>query len=74
MAEPACLAIFGQKINTQKQCLQKPQFLECADAVGCGDAVTIACPMGTMEPYQFKDACIPSDYEMCMGMPLMKAC
>jgi hypothetical protein len=74
MANDACMAIFGQKVNTQKMCLQKATFLECADSAGCGDALTIGCPMGTMEQYQFPDTCLPSDFEPCEGMVLDKPC
>ncbi|MCA9638242.1 MAG: hypothetical protein KC420_19570 [Myxococcales bacterium] len=73
-AEPACMAITGSKINAQKQCLQKPQFLGCMDAMACGDAITNACDpqVDPPEPYQFPDTCIPMDWMMCEGPgPLM---
>lgn len=74
MMTDGCMAIVGQKINVQKMCLQKPTFLECADAAGCGDALTIGCPMGTTELWQFPDTCLPSDYEPCEGMVVEKPC
>lgn len=74
MANASCMAITGSKINLEKMCLQKPVFLQCADAMGCGDALTIACPTGTTEPWQFPSTCIPDDYEPCDGMVLDMAC
>ncbi len=74
MANASCMAITGSKINLEKMCLQKPVFLQCVDAMGCGDALTIACPMGTTEPWQFPSTCIPDDYEPCDGMVVDMAC
>lgn len=67
MATPTCLAVLGGKVNTAKMCSQKPMFLGCIDATGCGDAITYACDpaIDPPQPYEFKDTCIPDGWEVC---------
>ena len=75
-AEPMCMAIQGQKQNTQKMCLQKVMFYDCAPAGACGDAITVACDPMVMppEPVQFPDTCIPDGWMPCDFPPLDKGC
>ena len=75
-AEPACKAIMGAKINLAKMCTSKSMFIECVDAMACGEALTIGCDPMVMppEPYQFLDTCLPTDWAPCEAPVVMGPC
>lgn len=64
-ADPACMVIAGAPIDIPNACTKPSIFLECTDAMICGDAITYACPEGTKDVYEFLDTCIPADFVPC---------
>ncbi len=64
-ADPACMVIAGAPIDVPNACTKPSLFLECTDAMICGDAITYACPEGTKDVHLFLDTCIPAGFVPC---------
>jgi hypothetical protein len=61
-----CMSIDGSMVNEMAMCLEKSDFVACADAAICGQVLTWGCdPNAT--PYLFFNSCLPEGFVACEG-------
>ncbi len=67
-----CMPIGGRPIVMMGDgvCIGEPEYLECQDAIGCGDAITYGCENKEATIYEFIDTCIPEGWMECPPPPI----
>ena len=68
-ATEQCNPIFGsllEFVGDVGWCALEPSYMGCSSQLGCGDAISFACPEGEDAIYQTTDTCIPDQgYVAC---------
>lgn len=71
MTTEGCMGIGGRELRMTDTgaCWGPREFVECQMAMGCGDAITYACPPDDKTLWEFSDTCTPEGWVACGPPP-----